>query len=477
MAQRLFNLRAVIPCAAACVPCLLPVLLISPHTAFAATIPVTTCSAADLIAAIDTANGNPDSDTITLKAGCTYQLQSVNNSSADLGPNGLPVIASDITIVGNGATIARSSAPGIPAFRILQIQGGPLALQELTLSGGNAAGSGEVLTGGQGAGGAILNNGHLTLTATTLSQNHADYGGGALYNSIAGDATVNNSTISGNTAGDGGGGGINNFGLVTLEGSTLGANSAGFAGGISNDNGVNIWNTLIAGNSAPSSPDCVGLLDSQGHNLIQDSQYCTLVNNTTGDITDVDARLGPLQDNGGPTFTHALLSGSPAIDAGNPDAPGSSQFACFANDQRGIARPQDGNGDGVAVCDIGAYELAPAPLTVAIDVEPYRRANVINLQGRMVPVAILTTDNFDAANVDPESVCFGSANDPSQRACMPLHCKGELKDVDGDGDLDLLLYYETSSTGIVAGDRQACLTGKTYDGQLISGCDRVRTRN
>ena len=61
--------------------------------------------------------------------------------------------------------------------------------------------------------------------------------------------------------------------------------------------------------------------------------------------------LGPLQDNGGPTFTHALLAGSPAIDARNPAAPGSGGNACEATDQRGVARPQG------AACDIGAFEL------------------------------------------------------------------------------------------------------------------------
>jgi len=65
----------------------------------------------------------------------------------------------------------------------------------------------------------------------------------------------------------------------------------------------------------------------------------------------MDPQLGPLQDNGGPTPTHALLPGSPAIDAGGSDCPPP------ATDQRGFPRPVDGNDDGVATCDIGAYEL------------------------------------------------------------------------------------------------------------------------
>src|SRR5439155_6274327 len=75
-----------------------------------------------------------------------------------------------------------------------------------------------------------------------------------------------------------------------------------------------------------------------------------------GDIENADPLLGPLQDNGGATQTHALLAGSPAIDAGDNNG-------CPGTDQRGIARPVDANSDGVAICDIGAFE-APAGTTL-----------------------------------------------------------------------------------------------------------------
>ena len=64
------------------------------------------------------------------------------------------------------------------------------------------------------------------------------------------------------------------------------------------------------------------------------------------------AKLGPLSDDGGPNFTRGLLSGSPAIDAGDASS-------CPSTDQRGVTRPQDGDADGTSRCDIGAYEMAP----------------------------------------------------------------------------------------------------------------------
>jgi hypothetical protein len=88
-------------------------------------------------------------------------------------------------------------------------------------------------------------------------------------------------------------------------------------------------------------------------------------------------------------------------------------------------------------------------------------------------VAILS-NSFDATTIDPRSVCFGDAENPSQRDCTEAHGKGHLEDVDGDGDLDLVLHFDTTATGIDRGDTQACLTGKTFDGTPIQGCDVVR---
>jgi hypothetical protein len=92
--------------------------------------------------------------------------------------------------------------------------------------------------------------------------------------------------------------------------------------------------------------------------LLGNNGGCTFTA-TTGDLVGTPGQpmeplIGPLQSNGGPTWTHALLPGSPAIDAGTPSR-------CPTADQRGYARPEDGDGDGNPICDIGAFEFGALP--------------------------------------------------------------------------------------------------------------------
>jgi hypothetical protein len=98
--------------------------------------------------------------------------------------------------------------------------------------------------------------------------------------------------------------------------------------------------------------DCNGVVNSLGNNLFQSTDNC-MINVVPNDLKNVDPLLGPLGNNGGPTQTQALLKGSPAIDAGNPN--GCIDFAVIAvtTDQRGFPRPVNGR------CDIGAYEYYP----------------------------------------------------------------------------------------------------------------------
>jgi hypothetical protein len=119
---------------------------------------------------------------------------------------------------------------------------------------------------------------------------------------------------------------------------------------------------------------------------------------------------------------------------------------------------------------------AAAALTVLVDIKPGSDRNPINLAARgLIPVAILSTASFDATTVDPASVCFGDAEDASQRDCSEAHGKGHVEDVNGDGVADLLLLFEVSETGIDPGDTTACLSGTTREGLAVEGCDSITT--
>jgi hypothetical protein len=111
-------------------------------------------------------------------------------------------------------------------------------------------------------------------------------------------------------------------------------------------------------------------------------------------------------------------------------------------------------------------------ITVPVDIKPGSSTNPINLSSNAtIPVAILSTSSFDATSVDPSSVCFGDAETPAERDCVALHTS--TKDVNGDGHLDLLLHFKTRQTGIDHGDTEACLTGTTFTGLSIQGCDSI----
>jgi hypothetical protein len=210
-------------------------------------------------------------------------------------------------------------------------------------------------------GGGIYNYfGTLAITSSTICGNSATSlggGGGGIFNT-GGVVTITNSTISGNAAGNNGGGIHNNFitpGSVGITNSLISGNSAKSGGGIYSFEATSAANTIIARNGALKGPDMMGTLISEGFNLIGNrSSYVTIIP-ALGDIigtsaSPIDPLLGPLQDNGGPTQTHALLPGSPAINAGNDDvAP--------PQDQRNYVRQN--------VSDIGAFESgATIPVTL-----------------------------------------------------------------------------------------------------------------
>ena len=253
-------------------------------------------------------------------------------------------------------TVSASTLSGNSAFSYfgggIYNYSGTLTVSNSTLSGNSAH-----------QGGGIHNSGTLTISDSALTGNSASYGGGI---EDYGTLTVSNSTLSGNSAvGNGGGMYLYNTIGVTLTNVTLTANRANTFGG-SNYPGGGLYsysssapvlhNTLIAGNfrnATGTNPDDVyGPLDPGGdYNLIGDgtgmSGLSDGVNGNQIGSADapIDPLLGPLQDNGGSTLTHALLLGSPALDAGNN---------AYATDwdQRGEGFPRIVNG----IIDIGAFE-------------------------------------------------------------------------------------------------------------------------
>lgn len=206
----------------------------------------------------------------------------------------------------------------------------------------------------------------LIISDSVFVNNYAPNGGGAIVSSAAlSRLFISNSTFSDNgTALSGGaiwGAVPMELDNVTIVGNKADSdqNGSGDGGGLYNYVGtiVKISNVLAAGNSdwGNEAPDCSGPFTSLGYNLIQDPTGCVISGTLTGVITGTDPLVGPLQDNGGNTLTHALLPGSPAIDAGNPMGCIDAFGLLLLTDQRGYARHVDG-GSGLARCDIGAYE-------------------------------------------------------------------------------------------------------------------------
>lgn len=115
-------------------------------------------------------------------------------------------------------------------------------------------------------------------------------------------------------------------------------------------------------------------------------------------------------------------------------------------------------------------------VSVGIDVKPGSDPNPVNLKSvGVIPVAIHTSDMFDAASVDPTTVRFGRFGTEATIFSGPASFAFE--DVDGDGDIDMILHFNARNTGLQAGDSHATLSGKTFDGMMIVGTDQVRAFN
>lgn len=253
----------------------------------------------------------------------------------------------------------------------------------------NTAGDACCFGGGGGAG--IFNVGWVALVNSNVSNNRllGGFQGSGIYN--LGALILDNTTLSGNINGEGV---YNLIGSVHINNSTIANNERS---GIWNQAGsITLQNTILSGNGNTYLPDCnndtgygVNRVISLGYNIIQKNQDCTLLAN---DLTNINSNIGALQDNGGPTYTHALLAISPAINAGNP-AGCTGSTGLLATDQRGFPR--------VGRCDIGAYEdqnpfsvekRADKSVTFPGDSLTYQV--VLNNYGTMAVNSILVTDTL-----------------------------------------------------------------------------------
>lgn len=360
---------------------------------------------------LDMSDANPAVIKINLGMNQTYSI--MTGEASGFGPAALPPIttATPIIINGNGSTIMRAVG-AMTEFRIIALDPVPFqdfTLNQVTLTNGVA--SGNVAAGGalfafganvtlnqssivgnmaaSSGGGIHLQDSSLTVNSSTISNNTSNGSGGGLFVSIpiisGGQAKITNSTISNNN-----GGGM--FYLCSdvrvscdldISYTTIVGNTGGLASGLvisvfvesSNAPGgdINISHTIIANYN--NSPDCFLLAPPGGFNSfstdhsINGDNSCNFIG--TGDKVNIaqtgvgGLNIGPLQDNGGPTFTHQLLTvpdASVAINMGADGAAGCPFPGGTTNvDQRGMQRPGVGN----TLCDIGAYEFGAPNIVIS----------------------------------------------------------------------------------------------------------------
>jgi len=369
--------------------------------------------------------------TITITSS-TISGNSANGGGGIFALGGTMMITSS-TVSGNSA---RSYGGGIFAFS------DTTTITSSTISGNSA----------DRGGGGVYADGVLTISSSTISGNSAGEDGGGILtlSSFRGQpTTITNSTISGNTTTGGRGGGIfNRLGLTVIQYSTITANTAstGRGSGVASSGSnyftarTEVTHSIIAGNTnediAVTDNTSNNSFQSNGFNLIGTAggAFDVLDNFTAiGDQTGItNPMLGPLADNGGPTLTHALLPGSPAIDAGDP-AVVAGVGNTPVSDQRGSGRVDQGR------IDIGSFEVQVAPTADIVDVAPDPRNTTVGNVTVNFDEAVSNVDitdftlTRDGQTVDISGLTV-SQNNPQQYE-IDL---STVTDADGDYELTLL---------------------------------------
>ncbi len=324
--------------------------------------------------AIIASNGNMGFDTVLIPGG-KYVL-SLEGWDNPLGLTGALRPTDSLDIIGDTKLPVIIDAGGIDqAFAIVGVVA---RIYNITVTGGVFPGHGggisiydasvtiisSTITGNQSVtrdgGGISVRNGNMVLINSTITGNFASRSAGGIDRTAASgsaNVTLINSTVSGNYAGQGGGIYSDGPGDLTLINSTVAENTSylSVTGIFSKmNNGPAMTNTIVmdrCGFYYSAAPR------SSGGNIEATDSDCRLRHPDDRQIDPAEIMLGPLTYNGGPTMTHALLPGSPAIDAG-------VVYDCPTTDQRGRPRPIDGDGDDIAACDAGAYEFNPRAVDI-----------------------------------------------------------------------------------------------------------------
>jgi hypothetical protein len=303
-------------------------------------------------------------------SGATVDIVVTRSKFAQNGFSGIGAINANLTIT--------QGSFGDNAESGIRMNGGTLTMDRSEAMGNHSSADGGGIAG--------YNLSAAAITNTTVSGNSATASGGGLYLwalPMGSGARLLNDTISGNQAGTIGGGIEAASGIVDLNHVTLAQNTAASAGGLHSAATVHLTNTILSENTGGN---CGGAVTSDGYNL-DDAASCAFAG--PGDLSGLPANLGPLQDNGSTTFTHALLPGSPALEAGN-DA------TCLPTDQRGVSRPQGLH------CDMGAFEsetpatATPPPATSTLTPTPTRTHTITPTPTRTLSPIVFDPVNFSS---------------------------------------------------------------------------------